>query len=91
MRPRRRRNRGTKRPGTGRVARLTVDGADRGRLFHARTVAERSRGLLGVDGICIISHGSSGERAMLNAITLGDEMSRSGLVAEIAAAFANAE
>lgn len=51
MRPWRRRNRGTKRPGTGRVARLTVDGADRGRLFHARTVAERSRGLLGVDGI----------------------------------------
>lgn len=47
--------------------------------------------LLGVDGICIISHGSSGERAMLNAITLGDEMARSGLVAEIAAAFANAE
>ena len=47
--------------------------------------------LLGVDGICIISHGSSGERAMLNAIKLGDEMARSGLVAEIAAAFANAE
>lgn len=47
--------------------------------------------LLGVDGICIISHGSSGERAMLNAITLGDEMARSGLVAEIAAAFAAAE
>jgi len=47
--------------------------------------------LLGVDGICIISHGSSGEKAMLNAIKLGDEMARSGLVAEIAAAFANAE
>ena len=44
--------------------------------------------LLGVDGICIISHGSSGERAMLNAITLADEMARSGLVAEITAAFA---
>ena len=47
--------------------------------------------LLGVDGICIISHGSSGEKAMLNAIKLGDEMARSGLVAEIAAAFAAAE
>ena len=42
--------------------------------------------LPGVDGICIISHGSSGERAMLNAITLADEMARGGLVAEIAAA-----
>ena len=44
--------------------------------------------LLGVDGICIISHGSSGETAMVNAIKLADEMSRSGLVAEITAAFA---
>lgn len=44
--------------------------------------------LLGVDGICIISHGSSGETAMLNAIKLADEMARSGLVAEITAAFA---
>jgi len=47
--------------------------------------------LLGVDGICIISHGSSGEKAMLNAIKLADEMARSGLVAEITAAFATAE
>ena len=46
--------------------------------------------LLGVDGICIISHGSSGSTAMLNAITLGHEMAESGLVAEIAAAFAAA-
>jgi len=44
--------------------------------------------LLGVAGICIISHGSSGETAMLNAIKLADEMARSGLVAEISAAFA---
>ena len=44
--------------------------------------------LLGVDGICIISHGSSGSTAMLNAITLGHEMAQRGLVAEIAAAFA---
>jgi len=46
--------------------------------------------LLGVDGICIISHGSSGETAMLNAIKLAEEMVQSGLVAEIAAAFATA-
>ncbi len=44
--------------------------------------------LLGVDGICIISHGSSGETAMLNAIKLAEEMVKGGLVAEITAAFA---
>ncbi len=44
--------------------------------------------LLGVDGICIISHGSSGSTAMLNAITLGHEMAERGLVAEITAALA---
>ena len=44
--------------------------------------------LLGVDGICIISHGSSGETAMLNAIKLAEEMVQGGLVAEITAAFA---
>ena len=46
--------------------------------------------LLGVDGICIISHGSSGETAMLNAIRLAEEMVQTGLVAEITAAFATA-
>ncbi len=46
--------------------------------------------LLGVDGICIISHGSSGETAMVNAIKLADEMVQTGLVAEITAAFATA-
>ena len=44
--------------------------------------------LLGVDGICIISHGSSGETAMVNAIKLAEEMVLGGLVAEITAAFA---
>jgi glycerol-3-phosphate acyltransferase PlsX len=44
--------------------------------------------LLGVDGICIISHGSSGETAMVNAIKLADEMVKGGLVAELTAAFA---
>ena len=42
----------------------------------------------GVDGICIISHGSSGETAILNAIKLGQELAESGMVAEITAAFA---
>lgn len=46
--------------------------------------------LLGVKGICIISHGSSGATAMRNAITLGHEMTQRGLVDEIAAAFAPA-
>ena len=46
--------------------------------------------LLGVDGICIISHGSSGETAMVNAIKLAEEMVQTGLVAEITAAFATA-
>jgi glycerol-3-phosphate acyltransferase PlsX len=44
--------------------------------------------LLGVDGICIISHGSSNERAILNAITLAEEMANGGMVAEITAFFA---
>ena len=47
--------------------------------------------LLGVDGICIISHGSSGSTAMLNAISLGHELAERGVVAEIAAAFAHAD
>jgi glycerol-3-phosphate acyltransferase PlsX len=44
--------------------------------------------LLGVDGVCIISHGSSGETAMVNAIKLAQDMVQTGLVAEITAAFA---
>jgi glycerol-3-phosphate acyltransferase PlsX len=45
--------------------------------------------LLGVDGICIISHGSSGETAIVNAMKLAHELAEAGLVAEITAAFAN--
>ncbi|MEP7112269.1 MAG: phosphate acyltransferase PlsX [Ilumatobacteraceae bacterium] len=44
--------------------------------------------LLGVDGVCIISHGSSGSQAILNAIKLGHEMVEHGLVDEIRAAVA---
>ena len=44
--------------------------------------------LLGVDGVCIISHGSSNAQAMLNAIKLGHEMVEHRLVDEICAAVA---
>jgi glycerol-3-phosphate acyltransferase PlsX len=42
--------------------------------------------LLGVDGVCIISHGSSGSAAMLNAIRVAKEMVEHGIVAELRAA-----
>jgi len=41
--------------------------------------------LLGVDGVCIISHGSTGERAMHNAIKVAKEMVEHNLVDEIRA------
>jgi glycerol-3-phosphate acyltransferase PlsX len=47
--------------------------------------------LLGVDGVCIISHGSSNEQAMLNAIKLAHEMVEHGLVDEIREAIALTE
>ncbi len=40
--------------------------------------------LLGVDGVCIISHGSSSARAMVNGITVAKEMVEAGMVEEIA-------
>jgi glycerol-3-phosphate acyltransferase PlsX len=42
--------------------------------------------LLGVDGVCIISHGSSGARAMVNAIRVGREMVDADVVGELRAA-----
>jgi glycerol-3-phosphate acyltransferase PlsX len=39
--------------------------------------------LLGVDGVCVISHGSTGATAMLNGIRVADEMVQGGLVAEL--------
>lgn len=42
--------------------------------------------LLGVDGVCIISHGSSSERAIVNAINVAREMVEADVVAEITAA-----
>ena len=44
--------------------------------------------LLGVDGICIISHGSSGETAIVNAMKVAAEMSERGIVAELTRFFA---
>lgn len=42
--------------------------------------------LLGVDGVCVISHGSTGERAMHNAIKVAHEMVERDLVSAIRAA-----
>lgn len=39
--------------------------------------------LLGVDGVCIISHGSSSARAVVNAIKVAADMVESGIVEEI--------
>ncbi|MEX0848526.1 MAG: phosphate acyltransferase PlsX [Ilumatobacteraceae bacterium] len=44
--------------------------------------------LLGVDGVCIISHGSSNEKAMLNGIKVAQEMVERGVVDELRAAIA---
>lgn len=44
--------------------------------------------LLGVDGVCIISHGSSSPQAVVNALGVATEMVASDLVAAIAAAVA---
>ena len=39
--------------------------------------------LLGVDGVCVISHGSTGAKAMVNAINVAKEMVEGGLVDEL--------
>jgi glycerol-3-phosphate acyltransferase PlsX len=44
--------------------------------------------LLGVDGVCVISHGSTKARAMHNAIRVAKEMVAAGLVDEMRAAIA---
>ena len=41
--------------------------------------------LLGVDGVCIISHGSSSDRAMVNAIRIAADMVTANVVGHIAA------
>ena len=44
--------------------------------------------LLGVDGVCIISHGSSSSKAVLNAIKMAREMVVEEVVEELRAAVA---
>ena len=44
--------------------------------------------LLGVDGVCIISHGSSRERAVVNAVRVARDMVEGDVVAHLAAAIA---
>ena len=39
--------------------------------------------LLGVDGVCIISHGSSSARAILNAVRVAHEMATGDLVGSL--------
>ncbi len=46
--------------------------------------------LLGVDGVCVISHGSSSSTAMLNAIRVAYDLAKGGLVDHLAAAVAPA-
>ncbi len=42
--------------------------------------------LLGVNGVCVISHGSSSAVAMVNAITVAHDLAVAGLVAHVAGA-----
>jgi glycerol-3-phosphate acyltransferase PlsX len=42
--------------------------------------------LLGVDGVCIIAHGSSSERAIVNGIQVAREMVEADVVGEISTA-----
>ena len=44
--------------------------------------------LLGVDGVCIISHGSASARAILNGVKVAKDMVECNMVARLAAAIA---
>jgi len=44
--------------------------------------------LLGVDGVCVISHGSSSAKAMLNGIKVAKEMVDVDIVGRLTAAIA---
>jgi glycerol-3-phosphate acyltransferase PlsX len=45
--------------------------------------------LLGVDGVCIISHGSSNDTAVVNAVRVAKEMIDADLVAQLTALFSS--
>ncbi len=47
--------------------------------------------LLGIDGVCVISHGSSSATAMMNAVLVGHECATRGLVDHVAAAVRSGE
>ncbi len=47
--------------------------------------------LLGVNGVCVISHGSSGPRAMVNAVRVAHHAVRDGLVARVEAAIGSTQ
>ena len=47
--------------------------------------------LLGTDGVCVISHGSSNATAMMNAVLVAHECATRGLVDQVAAAVRNVE
>jgi glycerol-3-phosphate acyltransferase PlsX len=47
--------------------------------------------LLGVDGVCIISHGSSSDRAMVNAVRVAADMVNADVVGHIAATVRSAD
>ena len=47
--------------------------------------------LLGVDGVCIISHGSSSARAIVNAVRVGHQAAAAGLVDQLRHAVASQE
>jgi glycerol-3-phosphate acyltransferase PlsX len=47
--------------------------------------------LLGTDGVCVISHGSSNATAMLNAVLVAHECAARGLVDQVAASVRSAE
>ena len=65
---------------------LTPELDDLYREFHPDTYGGAM--LLGVRGVCIISHGSTGATAMENAIVTGAEMVRSDVVGHLAEAVA---
>jgi phosphate acyltransferase len=46
--------------------------------------------LLGVDGVCVISHGSSSADAIVNALRVAAEMVEADVVAHLAAAVGKA-
>ena len=47
--------------------------------------------LLGIDGVCVISHGSSTATAMMNAVLLAHECAAGGLADHVAAAVRSVE